>query len=69
MSDVFIAGGYAELVEATGMEVIGDELVGISRRHVAGVSKRKSHGWSLSDGVDEDDSCEVNDVRKSKAEI
>lgn len=45
--------------------VVGDKLVANSRKHVAGVNRRKSHGCSFSG--DGDDSCDVNDVRKSHA--
>lgn len=48
-------------------DVVGAKFDDSSRRHVAGVSKRRSHGSSYSG--DGDDSHEVCEVRKSHAEI
>lgn len=48
-------------------DVLGVTFDDSSRRHVAGVSKRRSHGSSdFGDGYDSHDVCEV---RKSHAEI
>lgn len=48
-------------------DVLGVTFDDSSRRHVAGVSKRRSHGSSdFDDGYDSHDVCEV---RKSHAEI
>lgn len=56
-----ICVGFVEVM------VGGVSVDGSSRRHVAGVSKRRSHGSSQSG--DGDDSHEVCEVRKSHAEI